>query len=576
MMLSIARARWPRPDVENVPPERGSTNMVATTLAMRILGACAFVLVSVACSRSAPPTTETVGHTLAEHTTDGTLELEEVVDLGAIDSSESLERLRPLLEDARVVLLGEASHGDGATKHAIARLVRYLHEELGFEVLALESGLYDCDKAWELAKQGGSAEQVATTCAFGTWRETRPVWELWAYLVAQADAASPLVLAGFDNQFSGARGGGFVDDAVAVLDEHGARAALPEGWLADFEAAVKSLRQQPLPERTVAQRERERDAIAAALGALKSATGGEHTEMWIRLFEGLVAEERSRWLYQQAGQTITDEDMNLRDEQMARNLIWLLTERYPDKRFVVWAATMHTVRNSSLLGVIDHGDHLHDYTELRPMGDWLVSELPSLDVVSLAFVGLEGTRGWPSGYTVELPEPAVGSFEAAALDTGLAYGLVDLSSFRDSDHWLAGSFSSAIVGEAMEAPWGRVVDAIAFIRTMTPTQAAAPRAGSARDPAAMPHLILKSEEAALDEVLSRIDRATSGYAQGDRVDSRFVLPPMAEHAKDHYVEIEVEGSRIKVHTYPVSDPLWEIYFTVDEHDEMVDAALFEG
>jgi hypothetical protein len=28
--------------------------------------------------------------------------------------------------------------------------------------------------------------------------------------------------------------------------------------------------------------------------------------------------------------------------------------------------------------------------------------------------------------------------------------------------------------------------------------------------------------------------------------------------------------------FTVSNPVWEIYFTVDEHDEMVDASLFEG
>src|SRR5262245_22132107 len=54
-----------------------------------------------------------------------------------------LRRVGEAIGNARIVLLGEQSHGDGTVFLLKARLIEYLHRELGFDVLAFESGLYD-------------------------------------------------------------------------------------------------------------------------------------------------------------------------------------------------------------------------------------------------------------------------------------------------------------------------------------------------------------------------------------------------------------------------------------------------
>src|SRR5687768_4564334 len=69
-------------------------------------------------------------------------------------SFSDLQPLKKILGNSRVVLLGEQSHGDGSVFLAKTRMIQFLHEEMGFGVLAFESGLYDCRRAWEALQAG--------------------------------------------------------------------------------------------------------------------------------------------------------------------------------------------------------------------------------------------------------------------------------------------------------------------------------------------------------------------------------------------------------------------------------------
>jgi erythromycin esterase len=72
-----------------------------------------------------------------------------------------LAPLRQSLQAVTVVGLGEPIHHDGSAFKAKVRLIKFLHQELGFGVLAFESGFYDCYKAWQEIQAGKPALDAA-------------------------------------------------------------------------------------------------------------------------------------------------------------------------------------------------------------------------------------------------------------------------------------------------------------------------------------------------------------------------------------------------------------------------------
>ncbi|MFC6665892.1 erythromycin esterase family protein [Deinococcus radiopugnans] len=114
------------------------------------------------------------------------------------DEFSDLTPLRSALSGVRVILLGEQSHGDGTTFQAKARLIRYLHEELGFNVLAFESSYVDLNRDQELIKTGSRLSDVLRNSLQAVWSESQQMTPLLNYLDEQAKTKQPLRVAGID------------------------------------------------------------------------------------------------------------------------------------------------------------------------------------------------------------------------------------------------------------------------------------------------------------------------------------------------------------------------------------------
>jgi erythromycin esterase len=91
-----------------------------------------------------------------------------------------LQFLKQAIGDRRVVQLGESAHGTAEFSSMKVRLIKFLHEEMGFDVVAFESGLFDCYRANE-RMDSRSAYQTMRDCTFGVWH-TAEAAALFEYL----------------------------------------------------------------------------------------------------------------------------------------------------------------------------------------------------------------------------------------------------------------------------------------------------------------------------------------------------------------------------------------------------------
>lgn len=327
--------------------------------------------------------------------------------------------------------LGECTHTVAEFNQVKIRLIRYLHEQQGYDVLAFESPILNCDRANRmLAVQEPGV--VLKDAIYGVW-STADVAQLFAYVHATQSTTHPLILAGFDVQ------------AYADNNDMSWRPTLFQSAIQGVDAAyaqeVHDLDAEYLEDiyqsnllRSKADEFKSRyqalvtwiDAHAAQLNAanpdkpllsimLRQAAASVGPNIDAILLSGTSGYEA-------------------RDAGMAANLEALVGSAYPGKKILVWAHNAHLMHDARAqsYGFVGMGNLIKAKygSEVYILG---------LTFGSGTFLSSNGAGGWRS---VMDATPASKSLEALLQTTGFAYQFMDLTQAppNGSDDWREQSF----------------------------------------------------------------------------------------------------------------------------------------
>jgi len=365
-----------------------------------------------------------------------------------IKENSDFSYLEPILKDKRLVMLGEMTHGDGATFLLKTNVIKYLHEELGYNVLALEDGMYDFLK-WRNERKNGETtfDAIYETMPY-QWSKAKEMQNLFDYLKSHPE----LVFTGFDSS------GALSDELLYEIDSiaGGLGIKVYGGFPEDFQV-LKEHRGSKRPNKSrVEMFQKTLRLISDSLSTLDC----KNCDFWIHTIDGLRIQANAWWDFSDDSKR-SWWNQNCRDSAMARNVSWLLNEKFAGEKMIIWAANFHVAKDVSNIP----SSKYFRVEETQTMADYLEPQLED-NMYSIGTISYTGEYLISGENRIQkIREKPKRSIEYD-LEDKYENAFIDFSASKDFGKF---NMSGIVHYLSQKTDWTLNFDGVLFIKKMTPS-----------------------------------------------------------------------------------------------------------
>lgn len=376
-----------------------------------------------------------------------------IINLGEVhDSNENFDgfsKLDSILKGVEIVMLGEQSHGEATVYDTKIKLIKYLHQELGFDLLVFESGFYDCKKAWQKIEEGERVRDAMGKSIFPLWSTTKDFKPLANYLEVTQNSENPLKLYGFDCQFTGKYSANyFINDLSEYVKKNNSSTLETEEWR-HFSENITHLTTYKIKELKKNEPQKDLTYIQNLINEIGELEPNNESQFWVQTL-------KSTYAYLSDVSMKTD----FRDKQMAENLIWI-KEKYPNSKIICWGATSHFLYNSEVVKMKSPLIQIlgGNYYKKQPMMGGYIKNKFQEKVYTIGFTAYQGEYGLHRKGKIKIPKE--GTLEFLLGQSGYDNALLPLNNLN-----LDGYKSRPLGNFYMKNDIDEVMDAVIFNRYM--------------------------------------------------------------------------------------------------------------
>lgn len=269
-----------------------------------------------------------------------------------IETYQNIGAWKSDLEGVEIIGLGENTHGLGEIFKAKTELVKYLHEELGFDLILFESGFGDAAIAWEKINEVTTEEYVRDFTS-NFYYQSEEIKELVEYVKSRN---GKLTIQGIDCQPQQNYLKKSLEAMMWPLDSVLAKSVSAEmtnfnkmyqlEWDKDTIAFYNQKEKfiQFLRNYQVILQEKKAEVTNAECGSFNAIEG------LLRTYKNLQFGELMEW----------PTSYNFRDRAMFENVMWY-KNKFPNSKIIIWAQNSHIENRAKLNDNVDWLGHLlHD------------------------------------------------------------------------------------------------------------------------------------------------------------------------------------------------------------------------